>query len=79
MFSKWRIEGIDGYVFGEDGNLYRLPFESGTKNYGLRKIKMQHPNRWLINGEMWSKDQLRPKLIKDENPILLTKQDDLPY
>lgn len=77
MFTAWKIEGIDGYKFDKDGNLYRLPFVSGKKSYGLRKIKMQYPNRWLIRGQMWSKEQLRNKLVKDDNPTLIDT--DLPF
>ena len=81
MFSKWKIskDGMSNYRFGEDKELYRLPFIKGKRSYGLRKIKMQHPNRYLINGEMWSKDQLRPHLVLDDNPIELTKSDDMPF
>ena len=71
MFTKWKIKGIDNYVFGEDGNLYKLPFEKNGKSYGLRLIKKQYPNRYRINNEWYSQRQLKHKLYLDEFPIKL--------
>jgi len=79
MVSKWRIEGIEGYVFGEDCKLYRLPFRSGRNNFGVREIKKQYPNRYRINGEWWSEKQLKDKLYIDESPIELFKTKNLPF
>lgn len=79
MFTKWIIEGIDGYRFGEDGELYRLPFERNKRSYDWRRIRKQYPNRWLIKGEMWSQDQLRPKLRLDPEPLEIFKEIDLPF
>ncbi len=79
MKSKWKIKGIDGYVFGEDGKLYKLPYVYNGKNYGIREIKKQYPNRYRINNTWYSEKQLRDKLILDENPILLFNDENLPF
>ena len=81
MFSKWRIskKGMELYRFCPKGDLYRLPFNRNGRYYGLRKIKPQHPNRYLINGEKWSKDQLRQHIILDDNPVELTKTNEMPF
>jgi hypothetical protein len=79
IFAKWLIHGLDGYCFGSDLELYRLPFESDHKYYGLRKLKMQHPNRWIINGKWWSKRQLKQKLYLNSDPFILIEDKDLPF
>jgi hypothetical protein len=79
MFSKWKIDGIEGCVFGEDKNLYRLPFESNGKHYDLRKVKKQHPNRYWINSQWYSERQLKPKLYLDPSPIELFKINEFPF
>ena len=73
MKSKWRIKTIDTHVFGEDNNMYRLPYTRNKRNYQLRLIKIQKSNRWVINGETWSKKQIKHLLYKDNNPIELIK------
>lgn len=87
MISKWIIDlqGFERYRFGEDKNLYKLPFitEDG-KSRGLKLIKKDKmDNRWefRINGkiEKWSENQLRKHLIIDKNPIELTKINELPF
>lgn len=79
MFSKWKIRGIDNYVFGEDKELYKLPFKSNGKKYGVRKIKMQYPNRWIINNKPLSKRQLEGRLYIDTKPIKLLDIGDTPF
>jgi hypothetical protein len=79
IFAKWLIHGLDGYCFGSDFALYRLPFESDHKYYGLRKLKMQHPNRWIIKGKWWSKRQLKQKLYLNPDPFILIEDKDLPF
>lgn len=79
MFSKWKISGIEGFVIGEDNNLYKLPFESNGKFYDLKQVKKQHPNRYWINGQWYSQRQLRPKLYIDPNPIELFKTKEMPF
>ncbi len=82
MLSKWKINisKYDNYRFGSDNNLYRLPFARHKRSYGLKKIKFNPTtNRWLLNGETWTKDQLRPHLILDTKPILLFSSEDLPF
>ena len=79
MFTKYKIEGLDGYVFGEDKNLYRLPFERNGRGYGVREIRKQYPNRYRINGVWWSHRQLRSKIYKDPNPSQLFLTDDMPF
>ncbi len=71
IYSKWIIQGIEGYVFGSDKKLYRLPFHKNKKHYALREIKMQYPNRYRINGEWWSVNQLRSKIKLNPDPINL--------
>lgn len=79
MLSKWKIKICDNYVFGEDGELYRLPFVSKNRSYGLRKIKVRYPNRWVINGEVWSKRQLKSHIYLDPDPIELFNESDSPF
>tara|TARA_R110002020_G_scaffold223898_3_gene433159 strand:- start:3320 stop:3559 length:240 start_codon:yes stop_codon:yes gene_type:complete len=79
MNSKWRIKGLDTHVVGEDGNIYRLPYTKGFRSYNTREIKMQYPERWIINGTAWSKSQLRLLLYKDESPIELKKDCQMPF
>lgn len=79
VFSKWLIKGIDGYCFGSDKELYRLPFKSGLNHYGLRRLKKQHPNRWKINGAWWSERQLKTNVYKNPNPKVLISDEDCPF
>ena len=79
MLSKWKIKGIDLYVFGEDGNLYKLPFTKNNRSYGVRLIKKQYPNRWRINDTWYSQRQLKDKLYIDKNPVLLFESNDTPF
>lgn len=74
MKSKWRIKTIDTHVFGDDNNLYRLPYTRNKRSYELRLIKLQKSNRWVINSETWSKKQIKHLLYKDPNPIELIKE-----
>ena len=79
IFSRWLIDGLEGYCFGSDKQLYRLPFRSGLNHYGLRKLKMQHPNRWKINGAWWSKRQLLRKIYPNPNPEVIVKAEEMPF
>ena len=79
MFSKWRIRGIEGFVFGDDKKLYNLSCVKGKRAYGLRQIKKQYGNRYKINGEWWSEKQLAPKIYVDLAPITLTIDEGLPF
>ena len=79
MFSKWRIKGIDGYLFGEDKNLYRIPFKSGRNSFGIRLIKKQYPSRYRINNEWWSERQLKDKIYLDPEPVRLFESNDIPF
>ena len=74
MVTKWKIKGIEGYRFGEDKNLYKLPFKTNKRYYDVRLIKEQYGNRWKINGKWHSKRQIKSKLIPDDNPIELFKE-----
>lgn len=71
MKSKWKIKGINNYLFGEDKKLYRLPYTKENKSYSLREIKLQDKKRYRINNQWWSQRQLEPKLYLDENPQVL--------
>jgi hypothetical protein len=87
MNSKWKIDlvGFESYRFGEDRELYKLPFTTKDgKSRGLKKLKKDPiKKRWEIsrNGrvEKWSENQLRQHLIIDESPVELTKIDKLPF
>lgn len=79
IFSKWLISGIDGYCFGSDKELYRLPFQSGKNYFGLRKLKKQYPNRWKINNKWWSERQLKLKIYLNPNPETLIQDKEMPF
>ena len=63
------IKGLEEFVFGEDKNLWKRPYTRNKRSYGWRKMKMQHPNRWILNSNPWSKSQLEGKLLRDPNPV----------
>lgn len=79
IFSKWLIHGIEGFCFGSDKNLYRLPFKSGRNHFGLRCLKKQHKNRWKINGVWWSERQLADKIYLNPNPEVIVKINNVPF
>ena len=80
MVSKWRIKGVDNYVFGEDKKLYRLPYSKQLKSYGLREIKKQYPNRYRINNSWLSERQILNRLYLDPKPIELIEEiNNLPF
>ena len=79
IFSKWIIENVPEFVFGSDKNLYKLPFHSGQKHYGLRLIKKQSRNRWKINGVWISERQLKARVRLNPNPEILISDKDLPF
>lgn len=79
MVTRWIIDirGLEDYRFNKEGELYKMPFSGNKRNYGVRLIKMQYPNRWRMYNtysqkkEWYSKAQLSNKLIEDETPIIL--------
>ena len=73
IFSKWIIEGLEGFVFGSNKELYRLPFVSHPNNYGLRRITKQKGGRWKLDGVWWSQKQLKPKLKINPQPAILVE------
>lgn len=77
--SKWLIKGIDGFCFGSDKELYRLPFKSGRNYFGVRKLKKQTKNRWKINKKWWSERQLKSKIYLNPNPEFLVVCNDMPF
>jgi len=80
MRSKWIIKGLEEYRVGENNKVYRLPFFSKGKYYEVREVKMQYPNRFRLNKEWWNTKQLRSKLVKDKNPIILLPEiSDCPF
>jgi hypothetical protein len=79
MFSKWKIKGIDGYLFGEDKNLYRLPYTFKNRSYGLREVKKQYPSRYRINNNWVSENVLKSLIYLDEKPIELIKVKETPF
>jgi hypothetical protein len=80
MKTKWIIEGLPDYRVGEDGNIYRLSFQSGLKWYAPRLIKEQYPQRFRLNNSWWTKKQLRGRLKRDESPVIIFEQkSDCPF
>ena len=79
IFSKWIIEGLPGFVVGLDKELYRLPFKSGRNHFGLRKIKVQNPNKYKIDRRWWSKSQLKNKVYLNPSPEILIENTDMPF
>jgi len=79
IFSKWLISNIDGYVFGSDKEMYRLPFKSGRNYFGLRRLKMQKPNRYKISGKWWSKSQLKNRVYLNQNPEIIVYLNNMPF
>lgn len=74
------IKGLEEFRFGEDKNLWKLPYTRNNRSYGFRKMKLQDSNRWILNGVPWSKRQLEGKIIRDPNPIEICPEDlDLPF
>jgi hypothetical protein len=79
VLSKWLIKGIEGYCFGSDLEVYRMPFNSGRNNFGLRKLIKQHPNRWRINGVWWSQRQLKSKIYLNPEPEIIIDNEEKPF
>ena len=81
MKTKWRIdiEKLKSFRFSEDGKIYRLPYTKGLKSYGWRLIKMQHPNRWRLDGVWWSKNQIKNHLIRDDDPLTIYTEGEMPF
>jgi len=79
IFSKWLIHGFPDYCIGSDKELYRLPFKSGRNYFGLRRLKMQNPNRYKISGKWWSKSQLKNRVYLNPNPEILIETNDMPF
>lgn len=80
IVSKWLIYGVEGFCFGSDKELYRLPFKSGRNHFGLRQLKKQPGNRWKINGIWYSERQLKSKIYLNPNPeILIECNSDCPF
>jgi hypothetical protein len=81
MDKSWKIDvkGLELFRFDCDGNCYRMPHEKNGRIYGLRLIKMQYPSRWILNGKPYSKRQLKGKLIKVDEPIILNKEEGMPF
>jgi hypothetical protein len=82
VFSKWIIEGLPGFVFGSDKELYRLPFQSWPNHYGLRKLKKQKGNRWKFDGNWLSQRQLKNSgriKINHTPKILIPNESDCPF
>lgn len=74
------IKGLECFRFGEDKNLYRLPYTKNKRSYEFRMIKLQKSKRWILNGVPWSMRQLKGKLLKDLNPLEIYKKEvDCPF
>tara|TARA_R110002051_G_C8655113_1_gene488186 strand:- start:587 stop:829 length:243 start_codon:yes stop_codon:yes gene_type:complete len=80
MISKWKIKDLEGFVFGEDKKLYKLPYSNKGREYGLTVIKKQLGSRYKINGEWLSEKQMKHRLYLDTEPIELIIEDkSLPF
>jgi len=82
MFSKWIIDlpGFELYVFGEDKKLYKLPHQIGLRSFGIREIKKaKDRNRYRINGQWWSENQLRPHIKPAPESKELFINNDMPF
>ena len=80
VYSKWVIKGLDGFVFGSDKEVYRLPFNSGRNYYGLRKIARQKGKRWKLDSVWWSERQLENKISLNSTPqVLVDFEEYLPF
>jgi hypothetical protein len=73
MYSKWKIKGVDNYRFGEDGELYRMPYETKDRNYGAKKVSKQVNDRYYINGKLTPLSYLIK--YKDDDPINIPEDD----
>ncbi len=85
MLLKWKIDlkGFEGYRFGDDKQLYRLPFITVDNKYrGLKKIA-KNGNRWYfkINGKdiKRSTAQLKGHIILDKKPIEIKESENMPF
>ena len=79
IFSKWLIHGFPDYCIGSDKELYRLPFKSSRNYFGLRRLKVQNPNRYKIHRKWWSKSQLKNRVYLNPNPEVLIENSDMPF
>jgi len=70
MKSKWKIKGIDNYVFDEYNNLYKLGFKDASGKYQkTKKVLKQYPNRYRIKNDWYSEAVLLKKRFLDPKPI----------
>jgi hypothetical protein len=68
MIEGKKIEGYEGYIYGKDGNIYRLPFVSKGRRYPLRKIKFQtEKNRWRLSSGWVSKKMIEGILLMSKD------------
>lgn len=85
MFLKYKvnIKLLNDYRFGEDGNLYKLPFTDKSGNH--REVRLIKPqgNKWKIGNEWISRNQLQA--IKDKGLVSIDtdpyeiKESDCPF
>ncbi len=69
------IKDLENFRVSDKGELYKLPYIKDNRSYSLRKIKVQYPDRWILNGKAWTKKQLKPHLVRLENPIIINIED----
>lgn len=79
IFSKWLIKGFEGFCFGSDKKLYKLPYESNKRYMALREIKKQFPNRYKLNGKWRSEKQLESMIYLNDNPQIIIKGEEMPF
>jgi hypothetical protein len=82
MNSKWIFtnEKLQEYVIGSDKKVYKKPFVSHKRYFGYREVKMQYPERYRLNGQWWSKAQLKQHIALNPNPeIIFENGKDTPW
>jgi len=91
--AKWKLLHplFEGYVIGDDGELYKLPYESNGRSYSLRRIgvinKGGTKGYFLVHGKNKYWCSLRKlKALQDQGDIetidneqILVKGGDMPY
>ena len=76
MNSKWvfKNDKLKDYVIGSDKRIYKKPFSSHKRFFGYREVKVQYPERYRLNGEWWSKKQLKQHISLDPNPVEIIRE-----
>ena len=73
MKTKYKIKGLENDRFAENGELYRMPYETKDRNYGAKKVSKQVKDRYYINGKLTPLSSLIK--YKDDDPINIPEDD----